>query len=157
MEVQFALPGNPARLGGGSFDLSSVDQLSEQVDIKVAGLLKDSVSAAWQQTYRKHPTEWSSELSKELAEALVVEVAARAPTTLGIGFCGNREKVGNAAYVAILGYFSRALQLDGGRPPSWLAHAETPSNGGIVVMLAVALRLARIDFDIGKLVQTLTG
>lgn len=153
MEVQFSLADNPVRLGGDRFGLSEVDRISEQVDIKIAALLKDSATAAWQQTYGNQATQWSNQLTNELAEALVVEIAARAPKSLGIGFCGSSVQVGNAAYAAIFGYFSRAVQLENGRWPIWLAHAQ--SKGGIVVMLAVSLRLAKIDFDTGKLVQSL--
>lgn len=155
MEVRFSLADNPERLEGDRFDLSAVDRISEQVDIKVAALLKDSVTAAWQETYGAQASQWSSELTKELADALVVEIVARAPKSLEIDFCGNRESVGGAAYAAIFGYFSRAVQLEDGRWPGWLADAQARSNGGIIVMLAVALRLAQIEFDTGKLVQTL--
>lgn len=152
-EVRFSLADNPVRLEGDSFDLSEIDRISEQVDIKVANLLKDSAAAAWRQTHGDQAAQWSSERTNELAEALVVEIAARAPKSLGIGFCGSHDQVGNAAYAAIVGYFSRAVQLENGHWPSWLAHAQ--SKGGIVVMLAVSLRLAKIEFDTEKLVQSL--
>lgn len=155
MEVQFSLADNPMRLEGDSFDLSDVDRISRQLDIKITALLKDSVAAAWRQTYGNQTTELSSERTRELAELLVVEIAARAPKSLGITFCGPGEQVGNAAFSAISGYFSRAVQLGNGRQPGWLAHAQERSNGGIVVMLAVALRLAQIEFDTEKLVTTL--
>jgi hypothetical protein len=155
MEVQFSLADNPVRLEGDRFGLSEVDRIIEQLDIRVAALLKDSATAAWQQTYGNQATKWSSQLTNELADALVVEIAARAPKSLGIGFCGSSEQVGNAAYAAIFGYFSRAVQLEGGRWPGWLDEAQARSHGGIVVMLAVALRLAQIEFDTEKLVQSL--
>lgn len=156
MEVQFSLADNPVRLDGESFGMREVDHISGQVDIKIAALLKESVAAAWQQAYGGQVIQWSRERSLELAEALVVEIAERAPKALGIRFCGGYEAVGNAAYAAIAEYFSRAVQLEGGRPPSWLAHAQTRSNGGIIVMLAVALRLAHIEFDPEQLVETLS-
>jgi hypothetical protein len=118
-------------------------------------LLKDSVAAAWQQTYGDQAIPWSIERSRELAEVFVVEIAERAPESLGIRFCGRPERVGNAAYASVIEYFMRAVQLDGGRPPGWLAHAQAPSSGGIIVMLAVSLRLANIEFEPEQLVQTL--
>ena len=156
MEVRFSLVDNPVRLEGDAFDSSEIDRISGQVDIKVAALLKDSIAAAWRQTYGNKVSEWSSERTRELAELLVVEIVARAPDSLGISFCGSSDQVGDAAFAAISGYFSRAVQLDGGRDPSWLAHTRERSNGGIIVMLAVALRLARIEFDTKELVRTLT-
>lgn len=155
MEVRFSLSDNPARLEGDSFRLSEVDRLIEQIDIKVAALLKESVTAAWQQTYGNQMGEWSSTLTNELADALVAEISARAPKALGIGFCGAHDKVGNAAYAALFGYFSRAVQLNDGSSPGWLADKNGQAHGGIVVMLAVALRLAKIEFDTADLMQTL--
>lgn len=155
MEIQFSIEGNPLKLGADSFDLNDIDRIGNQLDVKVAALLKDSVTATWRQTYGDRAEHWSSELSNELVETFVLEIAARAPKSLGISFCGDGDQVGSAAYTAIFGYFSRAVQLEGGRAPSWLADRRSRSKGGIIVMLAVALRLAHIQFDAEELVRTL--
>lgn len=157
MEVQFSLPGNPVKLEGESFDLSDVDRIIEQVDIKVKTLLKDSGVAAWEQTQESQTVQWSSEHISELADRLVIEITERAPRSLGIEFCGEHRSVGNDAYAAIIEYFLRAVRLEGGGKPAWLADAREQSNGGIIVMLAVALRLAEIEFDTGMLVQSLAN
>lgn len=154
MEIRFSLTDNPTRLEGDSFDLSKIDIISEQIDIKISALLKESLAAALQQTYGNKEIEWSSEQIKELADFFILEIHKNSPKSLGIEFCGPSEKVGNAALAAILGYFSRTVQLEDGSQPTWLENAKASSNGTIIVMLSMALRISQINFDKEKILQT---
>lgn len=153
MEIRFALADNPTKLEGDSFDLSKIDIIGKQIDIKISALLKESLAAALRQTYGNKEIEWSSDQVKELADSFILEIYKKAPNSLGIDFCGPREKVGNAALAAILGYFSRAVQLEDGSQPIWLENAQASSNGTIVIMLSMALRISQIDFDKEKVLQ----
>lgn len=154
MEVQFDVSRNPPKFVGPVFDIQAIDVLTDKLDARIAHLLKMSVLEAWNSADKEN-----GKLSKKsfarLRADLIGEIVERAPKALGIWFCGEATSVGNAAFAAIIEYFARSVELDGGRTPTWLSQLDqsVQSQGASIVMMAVALRLANIDFDPMTLVR----
>lgn len=149
MEVVYSFEDNPGQLGEDTLDLSGIDQLKEKVDIRLGFLMKESAAAAWRQSAAVGAPE-GNRINKHLVESFVHEIVTRAPSYMGLEFCGAPNAVGNAVYAAVFGYFSSSVQLGNGGAPGWLDEDSRP-YGGVIVMLAVALRLAGIDFDLAEL------
>ena len=149
MEVVYSLEDNPGQLGEDTLDLSGIDQLKDKVDIRLGLLIKESVAAAWQKSAADGGPK-GSRINKNLVESFVHEIIARAPRYMGLEFCGAPNAVGNAVYAAVFDYFSRSVQLKNGGAPAWLDEDSRP-YGGVIVTLAVALRLANIEFDLTEL------
>lgn len=149
MEVQFALADNPPTLGGQTFGMREVDSVVDRVDGRIAGLIKEAALRAWKITAADQKVDWSAKFVSRLEAELAGEIAGQAPNRLQLEFCGSQDAVGSAAFAAIAGYFSRAIQLEDARQPEWLKNLgpNAAARGNSILMLAVALRLAEIEFD----------
>jgi hypothetical protein len=157
MEVQFVLPDNPPKLGGPTFGLREVDSIANRVDGKVAGLLEEAALRAWKTTSSDHKPDWSAKFVSRLELELMGEITSQAPRRLQLEFCGDRESVGSTVLAAIAAYLSRTVQLDGARQPDWLRNLgpNAADRSTSIIMLAVALRLAKIEFDPKILAQAI--
>lgn len=155
MEVQFVLPGNPPKLDGSDFGMREVDSVVSRVDGKIATLLKDAALRAWKITTADHEPVWSAKFASRLEVELAGEVASQAPSKLQLEFCGSQDAVGSAVLAALAGYFSRTVQLGAASQPDWLKNLgpTAAAKANSIVTLAVALRLAKIEFDPEVLAQ----
>lgn len=155
MEVQFVLPDNPPKLEGENFGIREVDSVVSRIDARIATLLKNAGLRAWKITVADHRADWSANFASRLEAELAGEIAAQAPRELQLEFCGSEEAVGSAVLASLAGYFSRAVQLDQAQQPHWLKSLgpAAAAKGNSIVMSAVALRLAKIEFDPKTLAQ----
>jgi hypothetical protein len=155
MEIQFVLPNNPPKSLGSSFNIEEVDRIAGQVDSRIAELLEAAMLRAWELTIaEKKP--WSKQFLSQLEIELAGEIMGRAPSMLQLEFCGDGDAVGSAALAAISGYFSRTLQLEDGRHPEWLEALGAPAadRGTSIMLMSVALRLAKIKFEPKDIAQS---
>ena len=153
MEIQFSLNDNPPRLAVNRLRLDDIDHVIRRLDSRVASILKGAGRSSWAKIDSSKIG--SREFSKDLKSAIDADVAKRAPQELNLLFCGKKEDVGTAIVASLTGYFSRSTDLGNGDRPEWVKKL-TPTgrtNSVSIVMTAVALRLAGIDFDISKLVS----
>ncbi len=158
VEMRYALLGKPTSALGKSFAIETVDNISKELDVSIAALLEAAMHKAWQQATAKQQL-WSPSFYSALEAEYVAEIAEQAPKLLQIEFCGDRNQVGGAAVAAIADYFSRSVTLEGGQQPQWLQvlGRTAEDKGTSIVMIAVGLRLAKINFQPEMLAKSAAG
>jgi len=144
VEIRSQLLGKPTRITRDALGTADVDALAEELDLSVASLLESSMRTAWSSAISRHKP-WTREFIAELKIEYAAEIAAQAPKRMRLEFCGSHASVGNSVLAAISTYFSRSVTFENGQP-KWLAEGAR-GDGTTIVMLAVGLRLARIEFD----------
>jgi hypothetical protein len=153
-EVQFFDEANPPSLNGAIFDVRDLDRISDLLDSSIASLLRESMVSAWQ-SEQVETASWNLDFARQLESSFAIEFIKRAPKRLNVEFCGDAKSVGDAVFTALATYFGRSVEIDeDGRPPPWLArHGKSAiDRRAAIVMIAVSLRLAKIEFDLNEFV-----
>lgn len=148
MEVQFAVPGNPARSEANRFDESVTDDFISVLDKGIARLLREAAETVVAKGEKNSDIEWTADFAMALHDELAIAIAERAPHVLGVAFCGEPDTVGGAALGAIADYFSRSVRVDAnGVRPEWIDGLKDPSMASSILLTATALRLAHVEFS----------
>ena len=148
VEIRYALLGKPTLVYGDDLAVEAVGRVTNELDVRIAVLLEAAMRKSWKlSTAEQQP--WSPSFYSLLENHYVAEIAEQAPKLLQIEFCGERNQVGGAVVAAIADYFSRSVRRDDGQQPAWLEAlgSRGVSKGTSIIMIAVGLQLAKIDFQ----------
>jgi hypothetical protein len=154
IEVQFALPDNPVKLHD-SFDMHAVDLIASKVDPHIAKLISEAMLDAWKQIAPRK-AKWTRQFVQLIENEHNLKISERAAKVMQLEFCGAPDQVGSQIFIEIGEYFYRSVQHRADEAaPQWLKRFGDagPGNGRRIVMLAVSLRLANIEFDPQDLVS----
>lgn len=138
LEVNFAIENNPHQIVGGEVDKEYLAKLSSQLDARISNVLRESALNSWSNFTARRTPDWSYDFVSSLEDEMAVSIIDRSPRLLNMEYCGGHDDVGNAFLVLISDYFLRASM-------SGKNDADSPAQN--VVMLGVALTLAKIEFE----------
>ena len=156
MEVQFVVDGNPPRLNGVELTMIEVDRFLAKIDGKVASLLR----GAGLSVSNKFPGIRAGKYSgQELEANLSGAIASHASEVFGLSFCGDKDSIGDAVLADLSMYFSRSYGYGNGKYSAWFNKLKPGARNHAtgILMLAVALRLAKVDYDIHTLLLSFDG
>jgi hypothetical protein len=153
MEVQFVIDGNPPRLYSAELTEKDIDSVIAKLDSGVASLLKEAGRITWSEHQGAVAGKYQGPaLEAGLSEAIVTN----ASRIFGLSFCGDNDSVGSSVFADLATYFSRSYGYDGEKHPVWLDKlgpgARSHANG--ILMVAVALKLAGINYDLSNLLRS---
>jgi hypothetical protein len=153
MEVQFVVVDNPPRSEASELTAAEIDRVIAKLDIKVASLLKDAGRTALE----SHSSIGNGRGSGPMLEARLSEaIVSKASEAFGLSFCGDDDSVGGSVFADLAMYFSRIYVYGNGGHPKWFDNlgADARNHATGILMLAVGLKLAGVDYDLRALLRS---
>lgn len=154
MEVQFSLPDNPPRLAVSTLSWLDIDRVIQHLDSRVSTLLREAGQISFKEVHGH--TRGSSLFGTQMNDAISAHITKRASKKFNLWFCGNEDVVGANVVASISSYFSRTLDVGPGKQPIWVDKLSSTgqSKATSIVTVAVALRLAGIEYNLTELIQS---